>query len=158
MPAKYTVRLSDEQRDHLDRLTRTGRAHVRTMQHARTLLLTDAADDGPAWTDEKVADALGCGSATVARTRRRFCREGFDEALRVRKSGPGRPPKIDGVAEAHLVALSCSEPPEGRARWTTRLLADRYVALGVEEGWLPKPVSRETVRQTLKKTSSALTA
>jgi hypothetical protein len=158
MPAKYIVRLSDEQRDHLDRLTRTGRTHARTIQHARTLLLTDASDDGPAWTDEKTADALGCGTATVARTRRRFCIEGLDEAVRARKGGPGRPPKIDGVAEAHLVALSCSVPPEGRARWTTRLLADRYVTLGVEEGWLPEPVSRETVRQTLKKTSSALTA
>ncbi len=92
---------------------------------------------------------------TVARTRKRFLAEGLDEAVRTRKGGPGRPPKIDGTAEAHLVALACSEPPEGRAVWTVRLLADRYVALGVEQGWLLEPVSRETVRQTLKKTRTA---
>ena len=158
MPTKLIVRLSDEQRDALDALTRRGAHHVRAVQHARALLLTDASDAGPAWSDEKAADALGCSPATVARTRKRFVREGLDESVRVRKGGPGRPPKIDGVAEAHLVALACSEPPEGRARWTTRLLADRYVTLGVEEGWLPEPVSRETVRQTLKKTSCGPTA
>lgn len=152
MPAKYVVRLSDAQRHRLDRLTRTGRAHVRTVAHARTLLLTDASDDGPAWTDEKAADALGVSPPTVARTRRRFCEQGLDEAVRTRKGGPGRPPKIDGSAEAYLVALACSEPPQGRARWTVRLLTDRYVTLGLDEGWLGDPVSRETVRQTLKKT------
>ncbi len=158
MPTKHIVRLSNEQRDRLDAFTRTGTRHVRALQHARILLLTDASEDGPAWSDEKVADALGCSIATLARIRRRFVTEGFDEAMRVRKGGSGRPPKIDGVAEAHLVALACSAPPEGRARWTVRLLADRYVTLGVEQGWLEEPVSRETVRQTLKKTSCAPTA
>ncbi len=89
MPAKHVVRLSDDQRDRLDALTRTGTRHVRTVQHARTLLLTDAADDGPAWTDDKVADALGCGIATVARTRRRFCEDGLDEASVSEKAGRG---------------------------------------------------------------------
>lgn len=159
MPAKYSVRLSDEQREYLDRLTRTGTHPARAIQHARLLLLADEdLDHGPAWSDEKVADALGCGTATVARTRRRFAREGFEAALRVRKDVPGRPPKIDGVAEAHLIALVCSEPPTGRARWTVRLLADQFVELGLEAGWLDRPVSRETVRQTLKKTSSSRTA
>jgi len=153
MPAKYAVCLSDEQRDRLDKLTHTGRQHVRALQHARTLLLADASDDGPAWDDERIAVALACSPATVARTRKRFGAEGINEALRVRKGGPGRPPKIDGTAEAHLVALACSEPPEGRARWSVRLLADQYVALGLESGWLDGPVSRETVRQRLKKTS-----
>jgi transposase len=158
MPAKYDVRLTDHQRDQLDALIRTGRSHARTLQHARILLLTDASDGGPAWTDEKAADALGCSPQTVARTRRRFVTEGLDAALRVIAERPGRPPKIDGAAEAHLIALACSEPPEGRARWTVRLLTDRYVALGVEEGWLDEPLSRETVRQALKKTHSSLTA
>lgn len=157
MPAKHVVRLTDADRDHLDRLTQTGRHHVRTLEHARILLLTDASDAGPQWTDEKTSDALGCGTATVARIRRRFCEEGLDQTLRVRKSADGRPPKIDGIAEAHLVALACSQAPEGRARWTVRLLADRYVALGLDEGWLDAPVSRETVRQTLKKTGCGLT-
>lgn len=159
MPTKHSVCLSDEQRQRLDELTRTGTRHARAIQHARILLLADEdPDHGPAWTDEKVADALGCGTATVARIRRRFAKEGFEEALRVRKDVPGRPPKIDGAAEAHLIALACSEPPAGRARWTVRLLADRFVSLGVEQGWLGEPVSRETVRQTLKKTGSSLTA
>ena len=157
MPAKYVVRLSDEQRRRLDRITRTGASHARTIRHARTLLLADASDDGPAWTDEKIADALGAAPQTIARTRRRFCAEGLAEAIRTRKTGPGRPPKIDGTAEAHLIAMACSEPPEGRARWTVRLLADRYVMLGVEEGWLSGPVSRERVRQALEKTRSGLT-
>ncbi len=158
MPAKYVVRLSDDERDRLDRITRIGSAHARTITHARALLLTDASDDGPAWTDEKAADALGISPATVARTRHRYCTEGLGEAIRTRKGGPGRPPKIDGTAKAHLVALACSEPPEGRARWTVRLLADRYVTLGLEEGWLVGPVSRETVRQRLKKTGCVPTA
>lgn len=158
MPAKYHVRLSDEQRDRLDTLTHTGSHHVRAVQHARTLLLADASTDGPAWDDERIAEALGCSPATVARTRKRFCAEGLDEAVRVRKGGPGRPPKIDGTAEAHLIAIACSSPPEGRALWTTRLLADRYVELGVTEGWLAEPVGRETIRKTLKKTRSGRTA
>jgi hypothetical protein len=159
MPAKYSVCLSEEQRQSLDRLTRTGTRPARAIQHARMLLLADEDPAcGPAWTDEKIADALGCGTATVARIRRRFVKEGLDEALRVRKNVHGRPPKIDGVAEAHLIALACSDPPVGRARWTVRLLADRFVSLGLEEGWLKGPVSRETIRLTLKKTGSSRTA
>ena len=153
MPAKQTVRLSDDQRRRLDRLTRVGRAHARSIQHARILLLADAEGDGPAWTDEKVADALGCGVSTVARLRKRFLQDGLDEAVRPRREVPGRPPKIDGLAEAHLVALACSEPPAGRATWSLRLLTDTFVALGVCE-----PVRHETVRLALKKTRSSRTA
>ena len=152
MSAKSVVSLSDAQRDRLDALTRVGRSHARAIRHARTLLLADASADGPAWDDERIATALGCSPATVARTRKRFAAEGLEQAVRVRKTGPGRPPKIDGAAEAHLIALACSEPPEGRAVWTVRLLADRFVDLGVAEGWLDGSVSHETVRRTLKKT------
>lgn len=155
MPAKHTVRLDAETRDRLRRLVSTGSAHARTIQHAHALLLTDEGDHGPAWRDEKVAAALGTSDRTVARTRKRFCAEGLEAALRVIADRPGRPPKIDGTAEAHLVALACSEPPQGRDRWSVRLLADRFVALGVEEGWLDEPVSRETVRVALKKTRSS---
>lgn len=158
MPAKHRVRLSPDERARLERLLRAGTHHARTIHHARILLAADEADGGPAWTDEHIADALACGVATVERVRRRYLADGLDAALRPIQPLPGRPPKIDGVAEAHLVALACSEPPVGRARWTIRLLADRYVALGVEEGWLPEPVSRETVRLALKKTRCAPTA
>lgn len=157
MPAKHNVLLNDQQRDHLDHLTRTGIQHVRTVRHARTLLLTDSSDNGPAWDDQRIAEALGCSPATVARTRKRFCAEGLQEAVRIRKGGPGRRRKIDGTAEAHLIALACSAPPEGRALWTTRLLADRYVEIGLAEGWLDEPVGRETIRQTLKKTGCGRT-
>ncbi len=150
MPTKHAVRLSDDERRRLDRTTRTGTTHARTASYARALLLVDEADDGMAWSDEKAADALGMSPRTVARLRKQCCTEGLDEALRPRRTAPGRPPKIDGVAEAHLIALACSEPPEGRASWSLRLLADEFVALGVCE-----PVSHETVRQALKKTRSA---
>ena len=155
MPRKHTVVLDPPTRDRLRGLVSTGTAHARTIQHAHALLLTDEGDGGPAWSDEKVADALGASDRTVARTRKRFCTEGLDDALRVIAERPGRPLKIDGVAEAHLVALACSEPPAGRDRWSVRLLSDRFVALGVEGGWLDEPVSRETVRVALKKTRSS---
>lgn len=157
MPTKHAVCLDQATRQRLERLVRSGAGHARTIQHAHTLLLTDEGEHGPAWSDQKVADALSCSPNTIARTRRRFATEGLDEALRVIKDRPGRPPKIDGTAEAHLVALVCSEPPEGHARWSVRLLADRFVALGLEAGWLDVPVSRETVRTTLKKTGCVLT-
>ncbi len=153
MPTKHAVRLSDDDRRRLDRLTRTGRAHARTVCYARALLLVDEAGDGPAWSDEKTADALGVSLRTVARVRKQFLVEGLDEAVRPRRETPGRPPKIDGVAEAQLIALACSQPPEGRATWSLRLLADEFVALGVSE-----PVSHETVRLALKKTRSSRTA
>jgi hypothetical protein len=100
-----------------------------------------------------VVEALNCGRATVERVRRRWCRDGLEAALRVRQAVPAQPTKMTGEAEAHLIALACSPPPAGRARWTVRLLADRFVALALEEQVLAVPVGRETVRQTLKKTS-----
>jgi len=116
--------------------------------YARILLKTDASEGGPAWTDERIADALETSADTVARQRRRFLEEGLEVALMPRKPGRPRRRVLDGRAEAHLVAMACSEAPEGRGSWTLRLLADRMVELGVVEG-----VSHETVRRTLKKTS-----
>ena len=118
------------------------------MLYARILLKTDASEGGPAWTDERIADALETSADTVARQRRRFLEEGLEVALMPRKPGRPRRRVLDGRAEAHLVAMACSEAPEGRGSWTLRLLADRMVELGVVEG-----VSHETVRRTLKKTS-----
>jgi transposase len=147
----YVVRLTEGERGQLEALVRRGRAHARKLLYARILLKTDASEGGPAWADERIAEALETSADTVARERRRFVEDGLEVALMPKK--PGRPRRriLDGRAEARLVALSCSEPPEGRAGWTLRLLADRMVELGVVEA-----LSRETVRRTLKKTSCAL--
>jgi transposase len=153
MHKRYVVRLTDEERGTLEALVRRGRAHARKLLYARILLKADAAEGGPDWTDERIADALETSAATVARERRRFCEEGLEVALMPRKPGRPRRRVLDGRAEAQLVALSCLEPPEGRGSWTLRLLADRMVELGhVEE------VSYETVRRTLKKTPSRPTS
>lgn len=152
MYKKYVVRLTQEQRTQLEALVRSGRAHARKLLYGRILLKADA--DGPdRWTDERIADALEVSTATVARERRRFCEEGLEVALMPRKPGKPRRRVLDGRAEAHLVALCCSDPPEGRERWSLRLLADRMVDLGYAD-----ELSYETVRRTLKKTSSSLTS
>ena len=145
---RYVVRLTDDERENLEALVRRGRAHARKLLYARILLKADASEGGPAWIDERIAEALETSTATVARERRRFCEEGLEVALMPRKPGRPRRRVLDGRAEAHLVALACSEPPEGRESWTLRLLADRMVELGHAES-----VSHETVRRTLKKTS-----
>jgi transposase len=149
---RYVVRLTYEERGRLEALVGHGRAHARKLLYGRILLKADAAN-GDRWTDERIAEALEVSAATVARERRRFCEEGLEVALMPRKPGRPRRRVLDGRAEAHLVALACSEPPEGRGSWTLRLLADRMVELGHVEG-----VSRETVRRTLKKTSSSPTS
>ena len=147
MHKRYVVRLTEEERGQLEDLIRSGRAHARKLLHARILLKADA--NGEGWTDERIAEALEVSAATVARERRRFCKEGLEAALIPRR--PSRRPRrriLDGRAEARLVALADSEPPKGRDGWTLRLLADRMVKLGHVEG-----VSHETVRTTLKRTS-----
>jgi transposase len=152
MYKKYVVRLSEEQRTQLETLVRRGRAHARKLLYARILLKADA--DGPDhWTDERIADALEVSTATVARERRRFCEDGLEVALMPKKPGRPRRRVLDGRAEAHLIALSCSDPPKGRERWSMRLLADRMVELGHVEA-----LSHETVRRTLKKTLSSRTS
>ena len=150
MHKRYVVRLTNEERESLEALVRRGRAPARKLLYARVLLKADASEDGPAWTDERIAEALETSTATVARERRRLCEEGLEVALMPRKPGRPRRRVLDGRAEAHLVALACSEPPEGRADWTLRLLADRMVELGHVGS-----VSHETVRRTLKKTNSS---
>lgn len=152
MHKRYVVRLTHEERETLEALVRRGRAHARKLLYARILLKADASEDGPAWTDERIAEAFEVSTATVARERQRFCEDGLEVALMPKKPGRPRRRVLDGRAEAHLVALSCSEPPEGRGSWTLRLLADRMVELGHVEG-----ISHETVRRTLKKTASSPT-
>jgi transposase len=152
MHKKYIVRLAQEERRQLETLVRRGSAHARRLLYARILLKADA--DGPdRWTDERIAEALEVSSATVARERRRFCEDGLEVALMPKKPGRPRRRVLDGRAEAHLIALACSNPPEGRDHWPLRLLADRMVELGYVES-----LSYETVRRTLKKTSSSHTS
>jgi transposase len=142
MPAKkYRVDLTAAERDELQSLIRQGKAAVRKVTRARILL---KADEG--LTDNEIAEAVVTSVPTVERTRQRFVEENLG-ALHER-SRPGQPRKLDGKAEAHLVAVTCSAAPAGRERWTLRLLADQAVELGLTES-----LSYETVRQLLKKMS-----
>jgi hypothetical protein len=144
---KFTVTLSPEERASLTALVTTGRTAARTQAHARVLLTTDAGPDGPGWTDEQIRDALDVSLKTIARIRRTFVDHGLEAALYRRPPCTPRPRKLDGRAEAHLLALHCSPPPDGRERWTLQLLTDRFVELGVSP-----PVSDETVRRVLNQT------
>ena len=146
---KYRVTLTAEERRGLQDLIAAGKAAAQKLAHARILLKADAAPGGPAWTDERIAEAVEVSCATVERVRQRFVEQGLEAAL-VRKpqDRPSRLPKLDGRAEAHLGALACSKPPEGRAEWTMQLLADKLVELEVVDS-----ISDETVRRTLQKTS-----
>jgi hypothetical protein len=147
---KFVVRLTAAQRRELHRMTRSGKHPAPVLVHARILLKVDAADGGPAWDDAATAEALDCGVSTVARVRKKFAAGGLDVALRRKKPTGRQYRKLDGAQEARLVALACSPPPDGRARWTLQLLADRLVELDVIDA-----VSDETVRRTLKKMRSS---
>jgi hypothetical protein len=149
MPAKrYLVTLTSAERDHLEALTRAGKRSARTITRARILLLADQGEGGPAWEDQRVAEALGCGHRTVERIRERFVAAGLDAALTAKaRAHPPREPVLDGAAEARLITLACSSAPGGRRVWTLRMLADKLVELEVVGA-----VSHETVRRTLKKT------
>lgn len=151
MEKRYRVTLTEEERQELGKMVSAGKAAARKLVRARILLLADQADGGPARSDPQITQALGCGRATVERIRKQFVEEGFEAVLDPCPSTRIYERRLDGTAEAHLVALACGAPPEGRARWTLRLLADRMVGLGYVES-----VCHEAVRQTLKKTNSSL--
>jgi transposase len=148
---KYRVTLTDEERRDLHDLIAAGKAAAKRLAHARILLKADAAPGSPAWADDRIAEAVEVSVATVGRVRQRFVDQGLEAAL-VRKpqDRPSRLPKLDGRAEARLVALACSRPPDGRKAWTMQLLADTLVELRVVES-----ISDETVRRTLQKTRSS---
>ncbi len=153
MPKKYRVTLTEQEHEELDRLLSRGKADVRCLKHAQILLKADEADGGPGWSDERMADTFNAGVATIERLRRRFVEEGLQAALRPYRTGTRLyERKLDGAQEAHLIALACSAPPQGRARWTLRLLAQRMVELAYVD-----TLSYETVRQTLKKMRSSRT-
>jgi transposase len=145
---KYIVTLANEEREQLRRLLCSGKAAARKLAHARILLKADAGPGGPNWEDQPISRSLDVGTATVERVRKQFVEEGLEAALERRKPRREYQRRLDGADEAHLIALTCGQTPEGRDRWTMQLLADRMVALGYVE-----QLSRETVRRTLKKTS-----
>lgn len=148
---RYIVRLSEAEREQLTSLVRTGVAAAYRRTHAAVLLACDQGEHGPAKPDAEVASTVGVASTTVRRLRLRLVTEGLDAAL-ARRACPRRPPKLDGHQEARLIALACGPAPEGRAKWTMQLLADRLVELKVVGS-----ISDETVRRTLNKTRSVRT-
>jgi transposase len=146
---KIEVRLSADQRTALERLVRTGTHPAHARRRASILLRADA--DGPdGWTDERIAEALGINRNTVWRVRAQFAGEGLDATLHKKKAQDRQYRKLTGAQEARLVALTCSDPPQGQARWTMQLLADKLVELEVVES-----IDPSTVWRTLQKTNSS---
>ncbi len=148
MPQKrFIVTLSRSERKQLEETVSNGKGAVHRIKHAHILLAAD--EKGPNWKDEDIAKTFRCHRNTVANVRQRFVEQGLEEALeRKKRETPPVPRKLDGRGEARLIAVACSEPPKGRAKWTMQMLADKLVVLGVVER-----ISDETVRQTLKKTN-----
>ena len=151
MEKRYRVTLTDSERDDLRKLVSVGKSAAQKLVRARILLLADQAEGGSSLSDPEIVEALGCGRSSVERVRKRFVEESLEAALNPKPSQRVYERKMDGKAEAHLIALACSPAPEGRSRWTLRLLSDQLVTLEVVES-----VSYETVRRVLKKTNSSL--
>jgi hypothetical protein len=149
MAKVYRVTLTADERGELEALVRKGTGAALRLTRARILLKSDQGDDGPAWPDTAVAEALDVAVNTVANTRQRFVEGGLGRALnRKAQDRPSRLRILDGRAEARLIALACSDPPAGQAHWTLTLLAGRLVELRVVDA-----VSPSTVRRVLKKTT-----
>jgi len=152
MPAKiYKVTLEKEERAKLTAFVNKGKGNARRMRRARILLMADEAHENGGWKDADIAKALSASVRTVERTRQKCVTEGVEAALNHTRPKRTRRKILDGAAEARLVQLACSEPPDRRENWTMQLLADKLIELEVVE-----TVSRETVRTTLKKTNSNL--
>jgi len=147
----YRIKLTSEERDQLEALSgSTKKIAAAKWVKARSLLLADESDRGPAWSDPAIVKATGIASPTLSRLRQRVCEVGPLEALQRRPQiRPSRQPKVTGEVDAHISRIACSEAPEGHKRWTLSLIADRLVELEILDS-----ISREAVRQSLKKTSS----
>ncbi len=150
MAKKYCVTLNDHERQHLKDLIERRSKNAPPVKRAFILLKADQSQGAPTWIDERIAESYNTSVRTVERLRRRFVEEGFQVALYGKKREPTKEKLFDGQVEAHLVALRCSEPPQGFARWSFRLLADKMVELDYVES-----ISHESVRQLLKKTNSS---
>jgi transposase len=147
MNKKFIVRLSDEERDACRDVIKNLKGSSQKVRRAQILLKADA--DGPSWTDGRIAEAFNCRVQTIENLRKRLVTEGFELALEGKKrQEPPTPPKLDGEAEAKLMAMRLAKPPVGYGHWTLHLLADELVALEVVDS-----ISHETVRQVLKKTA-----
>jgi transposase len=154
MSPRYRVTLTRKEREELEAMTHRGKMHARRFIHARALLLCDAGADGPAWNVADVAAALGVSSRAIEHLKKRFVEEGLEAALeRKPREKPPREVIFDGAFEAKLIALACSDVPEGHRRWTVRLLADKAVELKFAGS-----VSHMTVQRVLKKTNLSLTS
>jgi len=154
MKPHYRVILTAQEREDLEALTRTAKTDARRFLYARSLLLCEAGPQGPAWTVADTAQAMGVTPRTIEHLKKRFVEEGLAGALERRQ--PEKPPRevtFDGAFEARLIALACSETPDGRRRWTVRLLAEKAVELN-----LAARVSHMTVQRILKKTNLSLTS
>ena len=148
MNRKYVVQLDDKQRERLEKLISSGTAAARTITHARVLLKSDSSEGGPKWSYADICKALDVSEMAVTHVRRAFVQQGLDAALTRKKPDRIYERRLDGEAEAHLIALACAEPPDGRDHWALRLLAEKMVKLEYVDA-----VSHETVRQALKKTN-----
>lgn len=143
---KHIVELTQAEKETLTHVVSNGKAAAYKIKHANILLLANQAEGGSAWTDEKIAEAVHCRARTVANVRKRLVTLGLDAALGRQNQGVGRPPKFNGESEARLTMIACSAPPDGRSRWTIRLLADKMVELGCFE-----TCGKTQVQQVLKK-------
>lgn len=152
MAKQYRVTLTDEERGELEGMIGKGKGAARKLAHARILLQADEAGGGPGRTDGAIAGALNLHVRTVERVRQRFVEQGLPAALVPKPTERVYARLLDGAQEARLIALACSTPPDGKRRWSLRLLADRMVELDYAEA-----VSYETVRRVLKKTNSSRT-
>ena len=151
MPTKqYRIRLTTDEQQELKALVSRGRTVAYKQTHARILLMSDEAREDGGMKDADISGALGVGLSMVERVRRRCVEEGIESALNRKKQLRRRQKILDGEREARLIAMACGEPPEGRASWTLKLLADQLVECEIVE-----TISTETVRQALKKTNSS---
>lgn len=148
MNTKYLIELSDKQRQHLEKLTSSGKAPARQMKRAQILLKSDLPAN---WSYDQITKAFDVSAVTIAKVRKTFVQQGLEVALQRKKPDREYEHALDGEGEAYLIALACGQPPTGRKYWSLRLLRDRFVKLGHADS-----ISHETIRRVLKKTNSSL--
>jgi hypothetical protein len=151
MKPKYLVKLTDKERSQLKELISSGEASARQIRRAYILLKSDSSPSGPNWGYQAICEAYEVSTLTVYNVRKNYTEGGLNRAILRKKPERVYERRLDGEGEAHLIALACSEPPAGYERWSLRLLRDRMIRLEIVEN-----ISHETIRQTLKKTSSSL--